>query len=256
MAYLSAKKIYPGDMTEPLNGWYQNIDLTQGGTVNDASKAGPTSVLANPGWQFYQLRGYVPVTTSTGDGYTTVANVIIPSPYKNDHTRVNITGMTLVADTDRPAYVYRSAISVASGWGDGRVASDGITTSGATQVIGFGPGTSTAPTSFSGVVEGANLTAASNNIAAGTGGLGASPLASGIEYKEYTANQDFRVYSKTATNSTSTNGGWAISDADKAAGRFGYILVELCFIRQDVAVEYDDMEQYLPYKIVTNLPGY
>ena len=256
MAYLSAKKIYPGDMTEPLNGWYQNIDLTQGGTVNDASKAGPTSVLANPGWQFYQLRGYVPVTTSTGDGYTTVADVIIPSPYKNDHTRVNITGMTLVADTDRPAYVYRSAISVASGWGDGRVASSGITTSGATQVIGFGPGTSTAPTSFSGVVEGANLTATSNNIAAGTGGLGSSPLASGIQYKEYTANQTFRVYSKTATNSTSTNGGWAISDADKSAGRFGYILVELCFIRQDVAVEYDDMEQYLPYKIVTNLPGY
>jgi len=52
MAYLSAKKIYPGDMTEPLNGWYQNIDTT-GGTVNDASSSGPTSVLANPGFQFF-----------------------------------------------------------------------------------------------------------------------------------------------------------------------------------------------------------
>lgn len=250
MAYLSAKKIYPGDMTEPLNGWYQNIDTT-GDSSNDASAGGPTSVLANPGWQFYQLRGYVPVTTSTGDGYTTTAEVQIPSPYKNDDTRVNITGMTVTADTTRPAYVYRTAISVASGWGDGRVAADGLTTSGATQVIGFGPGTATAPVSFSGVPHGANVTAASNNIAAGTGGLGATPLTSGVEYSEYTANQAFRVYSKAATNSTSTNGGWAISDADKAAGRTGYILCEVCFIRQDVAVEYDDIEQYLPYKIAS-----
>jgi len=250
MAYLSAKKIYPGDMTEPLNGWYQNIDTT-GDSSNDASTGGPTSVLANPGWQFYQLRGYVPVTTSTGDGYTTTAEVQIPSPYKNDDTRVNITGMVVTADTTRPAYVYRAAISVASGWGDGRVAADGLTTSGATQVLGFGPGTASAPVSFSGVPHGANVAATSNNIAAGTGGLGATPLQSGIEYSEYTANQTFRVYSKAATNSTSTNGGWAISDADKAAGRTGYILCEVCFIRQDVAVEYDDIEQYLPYKIAS-----
>jgi hypothetical protein len=25
----------------------------------------------------------------------------------------------------------------------------------------------------------------------------------------------------------------------------------VCFIRQDVAVEYDDIEQYLPYKIAS-----
>ena len=224
MAYLSAKKIYPGDMTEPLNGWYKNIDTNDSGT-NDASKGGPTSVLANPGWQFYQLRGYVPVTTSTGDGYTTVADVIIPSPYKNDDTRTNITGMTLTADSDRPAYVYRTAISVAQGWGDGRVAEDGLTTSGATQVIGFGPGTASAPVSFSGVVHGANLTAATNNIAPAAAGLGTNPfqtattLTAAMLYTAYTADTTFRVYSKTATNSTATNGGWAISDADKAAGR-------------------------------------
>ena len=252
MAYLSAKKIYPGDMTEPLNGWYQNIDTT-GGSTNNASKAGPTSVLANPGWQFYQLRGYVPVTST---GYTTVADVIIPSPYKNDDTRVNITGMTVTADADRPAYVYRTAISVAEGWGDGRVAEDGIVTSGATQVIGFGPGSATAPVSFSGVVEGANVVATDSGIAAGTGGLGACPLASGVDYEELTSNTTFRVYSKAATNSQATNGGFAISAADAAAGRAGYILTEVCFIRQDVAVEYDDVEQYLPYKIASNTPGY
>jgi hypothetical protein len=256
MAYLSAKKIYPGDMTEPLNGWYKNIDTNDSGS-NDASNGGPTSVLANPGWQFFQLRGYVQVTTSTGDGYTQVSRVTIPSPYKNDDTRTDITGLVVTADAERPAYIYRTAISVASGWGDGRVAEDGLTTSGATQVIGFGPGTASAPVSFSGVVEGANITAASNNIAAGTGGLSTNPfqtattLTAAMLYQPYTANQEFRVYSKAATNSTSLNGGWAISDDDKAAGRYGYILCEVCFIRPDVAVEYDDMEQYLPYKVIS-----
>ena len=137
MAYLSAKKIYPADMAEPLNGWYQNIDTT-GGSTNNASKGGPTSVLATPGYRYFQQRGYVPVTTSTGDGYTTTANVIIPSPYKNDDTRTNITGMTIDASATLPAYVYRATISVASGWGDGRIASE-LLTSGSTQVIGFGP---------------------------------------------------------------------------------------------------------------------
>ena len=255
MAYLSAKKIYPADMSEPLNGWYQNIDTT-GGTTNNASDAGPTSVLANPGWRFFQLRGYVPVTNATGEGYTTTAEVIIPSPYKNDDTRVNITGMTVTADATRPAYVYRTAISVAQGWGDGRVALDGLTTSGATQVIGFGPGTAVAPVSFSGVVEGANITATANNIANGVGGLGACPLDSAVDYEILTTDTNFRVYSKTQTNSTATNGGWAISNADAAAGRAGYILCEVCFVRQDVPVDYDELEQYLPYKIASNYPGY
>ena len=101
MAYLSAKKIYPADMAEPLNGWYQNIDTT-GGSTNNASKGGPTSGLATPGYRYFQQRGYVPVTTSTGDGYTTTANVIIPSPYKNDDTRTNITGMTIDASATPP----------------------------------------------------------------------------------------------------------------------------------------------------------
>ena len=255
MAYLSAKKIYPADMAEPLNGWYQNIDTT-GGAQNNASKAGPTSVLATPGWRYFQLRGYVPVTNTTGAGYTSVADVIIPSPYKNDDTRVNVTGLTISDVSEEvPGYVYRTTISIASGWGDGRIASE-LVTSGATQVIGVGPGTATAPEDASGIVDGANLTAASNSIAAGSAAYGACPLVSGVEYVEVTGESTYRVYSKTQSSSTSLNGGWAISDADAAAGNTGYILVELCYIQPDVAMEYDDIEQYIPYKIASNYPGY
>ena len=45
MSYLSAKKIYPGNFTEALNGWYKNID-TNDDSTNDKSIGGPTSVLA------------------------------------------------------------------------------------------------------------------------------------------------------------------------------------------------------------------
>jgi hypothetical protein len=49
MSYLSAKKIYPGNFTEALNGWYKNIDTNDSGS-NDKSVGGPTSVLAVPGY--------------------------------------------------------------------------------------------------------------------------------------------------------------------------------------------------------------
>lgn len=251
MAYLSAKKIYPGNFNEPLNGWYKNIDTNDSGS-NDASNGGPTSVLANPGWQFYQLRGYVPVTTT---GYTSEASVIIPSPYRNDDTRTDITGMVVSADSTRPAYVYRTNLSVAQGWGDGRVAESGLMTSGATQVVAFGPA---GPVSTSGVVEGANLIAASNNIPAGTAGYGTNPFQNitGIVtkewlYEELTTNTTFEVYSKATTNATALNGGFGLHADDVAAGRTGYILVEVCYIRPDTAVAYADMEQYLPNRTVS-----
>jgi hypothetical protein len=251
MSYLSAKKIYPGNFNEPLNGWYKNIDTNDSGT-NDASNGGPTSVLANPGWQFYQLRGYVPVTTT---GFTASASVIIPSPYRNDDTRTDITGMVVSADSTRPAYVYRTNISVASGWGDGRVAESGLMTDAATQVVAFGPA---GPVSTSGVVEGANLVATSNNIAAGSAGYGTNPFQNitGIVtkewlYEELTTDTTFEVYSKATTNGTALNGGFGIHADDVAAGRKGYILVEVCYIRPDTAVAYADMEQYLPNRTVS-----
>tara|TARA_B100000073_G_scaffold115958_1_gene93753 strand:+ start:148 stop:936 length:789 start_codon:yes stop_codon:yes gene_type:complete len=262
MGYLTSKKIYPGDMTEPLNGWYQNINTPNGQGPNNSSFGGPTSVLANPGWRFFQLRGYVQVANTVAQGYTAVAPIVIPSPYKNDETRVNITGMKVTASVDRPVYVYRASISVASGW-DGNVAQEGLLCNNATQVVSFGPGTATTPTNTSGVVEGANLVATNSGIAAGTGALGTNPfqtattLTTGMLYKEYTAAEtEWRVYAKATTNGTATAGGWAISNEDAANGRFGYIITELCYIQPDEPVDYNDISQYLPYKIASNYPGY
>ena len=76
MSYLSSKKIYPGNWAEPLNGWYKNIDTNDSGS-NDGSTGGPTSVLAIPGYRYFQQRGYVAVSNTSGEGAIASGNVIV-----------------------------------------------------------------------------------------------------------------------------------------------------------------------------------
>jgi hypothetical protein len=259
MTYLSSKKIYPGNWAEPLNGWYKNIDADYAG-VNDGSKGGPTSVLAIPGYRYFQQRGYVAVTQTSGAPLVT-GNVIVPSPYRQDDTRPDITGMVISGSTALPLYVYRTAISVASGWGDGRVASGVYAATG--NVISFGRDSS-GPTAASGVGEGpiqANLTSTISGDAAakiffsGTAAAygtnpfitatGAAGVSGGTLYYSSTTGVTLKVFAKGAANDTATSGGIYISDADSNAGRTGYLVVEVCYIQPDVAPGYEDIDGYL-----------
>jgi hypothetical protein len=263
MSYLSSKKIYPGNWNQPLNGWYKNIDTNDNGT-NDAAKGGPTSVLAVPGYRYFQVRGYVPVTATSGSPAAS-GNVIIPSPYRNDDTRTDITGLVISGSATQPAYVYRTAISVASGWGDGRVASGVYAATG--NVISFGRDNSGSPVAYSGDPVGqANLTstvsgdaAAKIYFAGGTQGFGQTPLltatgqavtVTGLHYAA-TAATTYKVYAKGSANGTSTSGGFYISDADSAAGRTGYLCVEICYIQPDDAPGYEDIDGYLTGRTVS-----
>ena len=279
MTYLSAKKIYPGNWSNALNGWYKNIDANPVDGTNDGSKGGPTSVLATPGYRYFQQRGYVPVTWASGSATASGAfmSVIVPSPYRQDDTRTDITGMVISGSSTQPSYVYRTAISVASGWGDGRVASGVYASSG--NIISFGrnTGTPTAVTgvAFSGVAEGsiqANIAAAQASSAGtagiffsgGTQGFGTNPfitssglpaisgVGSGtVSYYPVTASTTLGVLAKGAANDTSTSGGVFISDADVAAGRTGYLVVEVCYIRPDDAPGYEDIDAYLTGRTVS-----
>jgi hypothetical protein len=267
MTYLSAKKIYPGNWAEPLNGWYKNIDNSQDGT-NDGSKGGPTSVLALPGYRYFQQRGYVPVTATSGAGAVASASVIVPSPYRNDDTRTDITGMVISGTSTLPAYVYRTAISVASGWGDGRVASGVYAATG--NVISFGRDNSGNPTAASGVGEGviqANLTSTVSGsqageiyFAGGTAGYGTNPfltitgatgVAPGTVNYSATASTTLKVFAKETANSTTTSGGFYISSGDANAGRTGYLVVEVCYIQPDEAPGYEDIDGYLTGRTVS-----
>ena len=62
-----------------------------------------------------------------------------------------------------------------------------------------------------------------------------------------TDSRTFQVFNRKNLTSTTTTGGLFISDADEAAGKTGYIFVELDFIQQDNAPEYSDINGYLPY---------
>ena len=265
MTYLSSKKIYPGNWAEPLNGWYKNIDAAADGT-NDSSKGGPTSVLATPGYRYFQQRGYVAVTATSGTPVAT-GNVIIPSPYRQDDTRTDITGMVISGTTTQPAFVYRTAISVASGWGDGRVASGVYAATGV--LISFGRDSS-GPTAASGTGEGviqANLASTVSGDAAGkvyfAGGsqafgtspfitaTGAAGVSGGVCYYAATTGTTFKVFTKDSGNATATSGGVYISTADAAAGKTGYLVVEVCYIQPDDAPGYEDIDGYLTGRTVS-----
>jgi hypothetical protein len=263
MTYLSAKKIFPGNWAEPLNGWYKNIDsVVEGGSALDSSLGGPTSVLALPGYRYFQQRGYVAVTTTSGAGSVNSAAVIVPSPYRQDDTRPDITGMVISGSSTLPAYVYRTAISVASGWGDGRVASGVYAATG--NVISFGRSNGGAPVAASGVGEGviqANLTSTVSGLqageiyfAGGTAGYGtnafltatgAAGVSGSVVNYPVTASTTLRVFAKETANSTTTSGGFYISSGDAAAGRVGYLVVETCYVQPDIAPGYEDIEAYL-----------
>jgi len=261
MTYLSAKKIYPGNWAEPLNGWYKNIDTNDNGT-NDATKGGPTSVLAVPGYRYFQQRGYVPVTATSGAGTVASADVIVPSPYRQDDTRPDITGMVISGSSTLPAYVYRATISVASGWGDGRVASGVYAATG--NVLSFGRSNAGSPTAASGIGEAviqANLTSTVSGSQAGeiyfAGGSaaysanpfliasGAAGVTAGNVYYSATASTTLKVFAKETANSTATSGGFYISSGDATGGRTGYFVVEVCYIQPDVAPGYEDIDGYL-----------
>ena len=257
MSYLSAKKIFPGNWAEPLNGWYKNIDTNDDGS-NNASKGGPTSVLAVPGYRYFQQRGYVAVTATSGGGAVASGSVIVPSPYRQDDTRPDITGMVISGSSTTPAYVYRATASVASGWGDGRVASGVYAATG--NVITFGPGLTSTGTAGEAVAQ-ANLTSTTSGsqpgeifFAGGTAAYSAQPFltatgAAGVGvanvYKQITAATTYTVQARESQTATSTSGGWYISSGDSAAGRTGYFVVEVCYLQPDEAPGYEDIDGYL-----------
>ena len=267
MTYLSAKKIYPGNWAEPLNSWYKNIDTNDNG-ANDSTKGGPTSVLALPGYRYFQQRGYVAVTATSGVGAVASDSVIIPSPYRQDDTRTDITGMVISGSATLPAYVYRTAVSVASGWGDGRVSSGIYAATG--NVLSFGRSNAGSPTAASGIGEGviqANLTSTVSGsqvgeifFSGGSQGFGTDPflIASGaagvtagnVNYAA-TASTTLKVFAKETGNSTATSGGYYISSGDSTAGKVGYFVVEICYIQPDEAPGYEDIESYLINRTVS-----
>jgi len=150
---------------------------------------------------------------------------------------------------------------VASGWGDGRVASGVYAATG--NVITFCRDSS-GPVSASGVGEAvaqANLTATVSGtqpgeayLAGGSAAYSTVPVltatgAAGVTathvYLPVTGATTFKVFTRGTTTGTTTSGGFYISAADSAAGRTGYFVVEVCYLQPDEAPGYEDIDGYL-----------
>lgn len=272
MTYKKAKRIFPGNWSMPLNGWYQNVDLNGDPTTTEGSKGGPTSVLAVPGWRYFQTFGYAVVSDVVADAATAAKsfNVIVPSPYKNDDTRTDMTSLTIAASSDEPAYIYRVSLGVGKDWlSDGEQAGSRKTAAihiPSGERLSFGIDNAGSPTSnatrqaaYAEIAVGSGV-ALATPIAEGTGTLGNVPLIyetpSGVvntaqSFHRVTTDTTFKVYVKAAATGTSvsSNGGATITAADKAAGRRGYILCEVCYIRPDSPVCFNDLDPYIAYPI-------
>jgi hypothetical protein len=166
--------------------------------------------------------------------------------------------MVISGNATQPAFVYRAAISVASGWGDGRVATGVYAATG--NVVTFGTG----PTAVTGVGEAiaqANLTSTTSGdaatkilFAAGTQALSSTPFltatgATGLGpsgvYKSLTSSTTFKVFARGTNTDTGVSGGVYLADADFNAGLKGYLVVEVCYIQPDEAPGYEDIEEYI-----------
>ena len=175
--------------------------------------------------------------------------------------------MVISGSATLPSYVYRAAVSVASGW-DGRVASGIYAATG--DAVSFGRSNGGAPVAASGLAENcaqANITSTVDGtgdggagaifFAAGVEGLSGNPfitasgtnaggaLHPGIAYKPITGATTYKVFSKAGANATSSQNGFYLSDADADAGKRGYIVCEVCYIQPDEAPQYNDIEQYI-----------
>lgn len=272
MTFRRPKKIYPGNWVNPLNGWFQNIDLNYDGDATDTtdgSKGGPTSVLSVPGWRYFQTFGYAEVSATDFNG-AAVLDVIIPSPYKADDTRPNITGLVVTATAAEPAFIYRASMCIARDpladteqAGSRRTADVFIPD---VHQLSFGQANGSAPTTNVGR-EAAYVSLSGTAAAVGgfqaiaqdTSKIGTVPILfgtpSGVTNTQQsmyriTSDTTFKIFVKnTDTATTAASSGVFISAADAAAGRKGLILVELCYIKPDVPVTMRDLNPYLSYPL-------
>ena len=154
--------------------------------------------------------------------------------------------------------MYRATLSVASGWGDGRVASGVYAATG--NVITFATGLTSTGTVGEAVAQ-ANLTSTTSGsqpgeifFTAGTAAYSSQPFltatgAAGVTvnnvYKQITSAATYTVQARESQTATSTSGGWYISSGDASSGRTGYFVVEVCYLQPDEAAGYEDIDGYL-----------
>jgi hypothetical protein len=248
--------------------------LQPGNQINRLSGYNVEGVYGWPGVEAFELIGYVKISNLAADKASFKSfDIIVPSPDRrpDDRVRDNRTSLVVNASTARPAYVVGASIAVAQDYtvagfpADPVTANIGGTTS---ELLVLGPNNGGVPLGIpspqlNGLAAAtSSITAASSlftqglsgTTAAGlpfvssvTGTIVAADLANSMMYR-VTSDTTFRVFNTTAITSTTVNGaGIFISADDAAAGRAGYLVCRINYIRPQSAVAWRDIEDKIDF---------
>ena len=251
--------------------------LTPGNQINKLSAFNHEGVLGWPGIELFEQVGFVKVTNLSADKASFKSfSITVPSPDRrvSDRVRDDRTSLVVKASAARPAYVYGASIAIGQDTPTGGLPSfpaSPITADlgGTTgELLLLGPDNSGSPlgvpsTQLNGLAAASSsITAASSLFAQGsedtttgdfpawtsvTSTIAASDAANSMMFK-VTADTTFKVYNVNAITGTSVNGdGVFISQDDSDAGRAGYIVCRVNYLRPAKAVTWDDISSFIDF---------
>ena len=251
--------------------------LQPGNQINKLSAFNHEGVLGWPGIELFEQIGYVKVTNlSAAQSSNKSFSITVPSPDRrvSDRVRDDRTSLVVKASAARPAYVYGASIAIAQDVPSGGLPSfpaSPITADlgGTTgEILLLGPDNAGAPlgvpsSQLNGLAAASSsITAAnslfsqgSSNTTTGdfpawtsvTSTIAAGDAANSMMYK-VTADTTFKVYNLNAiANTTITGDGVFISQADSDAGRAGYIVCRVNYLRPAAAVSWSDVSSFVDF---------
>lgn len=252
--------------------------LQPGNQINRLSSYNTEGVYAWPGVEAYELIGYVKIDNLAADKASFKSfDIIVPSPDRrpDDRVRDNRTSLVVQASAARPAYVYGASIAVAQDLPSGGLA--GFPASPVTADIGgtstegllLGPNNAGAPfgvpaTQANGLAAASAIVSATSSLFAQglsdtsvadlpfttgvtTAGIVAADFANSMFYR-VTADTTFKVFNVNGVTSTTVDGdGVFISQTDKDAGRAGYLVCRVNYLRPAAAAGWETINEYIDF---------
>lgn len=252
--------------------------LQPGNQINRLSSYNTEGVYGWPGVEAFELIGYVKIDNVAADKASFKSfDIVVPSPDRrpDDRVRDNRTSLVVSASSARPAYVYGASIAIAQDIPAGGLA--GFPAAPVTADIGgtstegllLGPNNAGAPfgvpsTQADGLAAASSIISATSSLfaqglsdttvadlpfwtAVTTAGIDDQDAANSMFYK-VTADTTFKVFNVNGVTSTTVDGdGVFISQADKDAGRAGYIICRVNYLRPAAPVAWEDINEYIDF---------
>ena len=251
--------------------------LQPGNQINKLSGYNDEGVFGWPGIEAFELIGFAKVTNLSADKASFKSfDLTVPSPDRRPDDRVRDDRTTLVvqASSDRPAYIYGASIGIAQDIPAGGLAT--FPASPVTADLGgttgelllLGPANGAVPfgvptAQLNGLAAATStITGASSAFAQGSGDttvadipfwtsvtstIARADAANSMMYK-VTADTTFKVFNVDAVTDTSVSGdGVFISQDDSDAGRAGYILGRVNYLRPAAGVTWNDIQGFIDF---------